>query len=78
MADAAAAGVTAVISIARILVASMGNANATGVNALVVAGGGGSSVWPSPSEVALGVSYGPTGSDYVGTKPPGGAYLRRR
>ncbi len=35
-------------------------------------------VWPDPSTVALGVSYGPTGSDYVGTKPPGGAYLRRR
>ncbi len=55
-----------------------GSLNGTGVSALVVAGGGGSSVWPSPSEVALGVSYGPTGSDYVGTKPPGGAYLRRR
>ena len=32
---------------------------------------GGSPVWPDPSQVLLGVSYGPTGADYTGTLTPG-------
>ena len=27
----------------------------------------GGEVWPDPSQVAIGVTYGPTGSEYTGT-----------
>ena len=32
---------------------------------------GGLPVWPDPSVVLLGVTYGPTGADYTGTYVPG-------
>ena len=28
-------------------------------------------VWPDPSTVLLGITYGPTGADYTGTYVPG-------
>lgn len=36
--------------------------------------------WPAPSDVAAGVTYGPTGEEYVGTRTGGGGgvFLRRR
>jgi hypothetical protein len=40
--------------------------------------GTGGAVFPDPSEVASGVTYGPTGADYTGTKAGGGGYMRRR
>lgn len=38
----------------------------------------GSGVWPDPADVKAGVQYGPTGTEYTGTKQGGGSYLRRR
>lgn len=35
-------------------------------------------VYPDPGDVSEGVLYGPSGSDYVGTKKSGSAFLRRR
>lgn len=31
-------------------------------------------VWPAESDVRLGVTYGPTGIEYVGTMTEGGTY----
>lgn len=33
-----------------------------------------SEVWPAESDVRLGVTYGPTGTEYIGTMPEGGSY----
>lgn len=38
----------------------------------------GSPVYPPPSEVTLGVPYGPNGNDYVGEKVGGALWLGRR
>jgi hypothetical protein len=36
-------------------------------------------VWPNPSDVRLGVQYGPTGTEYTGELTGGGGvFLRRR
>ena len=34
----------------------------------------GGEVWPDESDVRLGVTYGPTGTEYIGTMPEGGSY----
>lgn len=31
-------------------------------------------MWPAESDVRLGVTYGPTGTEYIGTMPEGGSY----
>lgn len=36
-------------------------------------------VFPDPSDVRAGITYGPTGADYTGTMVAGGgSYMRRR
>lgn len=35
-------------------------------------------VWPSPSDVRAGVTYGPTGSDYTGTLTSTGGVSKAR
>jgi hypothetical protein len=53
---------------------SNGVASVYGVGSVVIAGG-----YPSPSDVKLGVTYGPTGTEYTGTFSGGGnAVLMRR
>lgn len=44
---------------------SIGTYAWTGTTSTVAGGGG--AVWPLPSQVAFGVTYGPTGADYIGT-----------
>jgi hypothetical protein len=51
--------------------------NATFSETVISSGG---AVWPSPSQVALGIVYGPTGTEYTGTLvgSSGAGMMRRR
>jgi len=43
------------------------------------ANGTATAVFPDPADVTAGVTYGPTGADFTGTKTGGGgSYMRRR
>ena len=60
----------------RVVITSIGQYSISGTPVTLVLQGG--IVWPSPSDVKLGVEYGPTGIEYVGTMLSGQIWLRRR
>jgi hypothetical protein len=60
----------------RVVITSIGQYSISGTPVTLVLQGG--IVWPSPSDVKLGVEYGPTGIEYTGTMLSGQIWLRRR
>lgn len=46
-------------------------------NTVTATGSGVSGIYPDPADVAAGVQYGPTGTEYTGTKTGGGAVFMR-
>lgn len=60
-------GQDAVISKSKLLVTSGGSYNLSGQSANIIWATAGGVVWPLPSQVLLGIVYGPTGTEYTGT-----------
>lgn len=60
-------GQSASIYKSKLITASGGVYNYTGSNAVITYATVGGAVWPLESQVLLGITYGPTGSEYVGT-----------
>jgi len=60
-------GQSASIYKSKLITASGGVYNYTGSSAVITYATVGGAVWPLESQVLLGITYGPTGSEYVGT-----------
>lgn len=60
-------GVNASLLRSKVVSSSAGSYAISGKTATIVWASAGGGVWPLPSQVAYGVVYGPTGSDYTGT-----------